>query len=223
MKHAPLPLAGGSRSTPCYLYSLSALGDVSVWTVSVLSRVEAASIDLDLGMRIGSCVRLVRVVANVRLGMAALRPAATGLSGSVRVPGCLTGSLRFPGCFSVNFHIPSRVRLARLPPVTLTRLLSLPAHTHTQAVQCSSLQSLPLDPRHFLVAADGGRVLKGSWVGTAPAPKEYVAHDHGAAATLGGTGRARVPTCVTAIHVSPVCGGFACVICKYVVYRQPDS
>ena len=77
----------------------------------------------------------------------------------------------------------------------------------SQAVQCSSLQSVPLDPRHFLVAADGGRVLKGSWVGTAPAPKEYVAHDHGAAATLGGTGRARVPTCVTAIHVSPVCGG----------------
>lgn len=75
-------MTGGSRSSPCYLYSLSALGDVTVWTVNMLSRAEAASIDLDLGMRIGSCVRLVRVAANVKLGMAALYPTAS-LSGSV--------------------------------------------------------------------------------------------------------------------------------------------
>ena len=76
--------AGGSRSTPCYLYSLTAWGDVAVWTISVLSRAEAASVDLDLGMRIGSCVRLVRVAANVRLGMSALQSAApVGLLGLV--------------------------------------------------------------------------------------------------------------------------------------------
>ena len=75
---------GGSRSTPCYLYSLTAWGDVAVWTISVLSRAEAASVDLDLGMRIGSCVRLVRVAANVRLGMSALQSAApVGLLGLV--------------------------------------------------------------------------------------------------------------------------------------------
>ena len=78
------PPAGGSRSTPCYLYSLTAWGDVAVWTISVLSRAEAASVDLDLGMRMGSCVRLVRVAANVRLGMSALQSAApAGLLGLV--------------------------------------------------------------------------------------------------------------------------------------------
>lgn len=71
-------------------------------------------------------------------------------------------------------------------------------------MQCSALQALPLNPRHFLVAADGGRVLKGSWVGPPPAPKEYLAHDHGAVATLEGTGRVPVPTSVTALHISPV-------------------
>jgi hypothetical protein len=75
----------------------------------------------------------------------------------------------------------------------------------TQMVQCSSLQPLAQNPHHFLVGADGGRVLKGSWVGVAPAPKEYLPHDHNAAAILKGTGRTRVPSCVTALHVSPVC------------------
>ncbi len=62
-----------------------------------------------------------------------------------------------------------------------------------------------MNPRHFLVGADGGRVLKGSWVGAAPPPKQYVPHDHGSAATLEGMGRARVPSLVTALHVSPSC------------------
>ncbi|GAX75539.1 hypothetical protein CEUSTIGMA_g2982.t1 [Chlamydomonas eustigma] len=147
----------GSRSTPCYLYSLSAWGGVNVWTMNMLSRTEAASVDLDLGMRLGSCVRLIKVSSNVRLGMAALGPG------------------------------------------------NIDTGTMSVMVQCSSLQPLAHNPRHFLVGADGGRVLKGSWVGVAPPPKEYLPHDHNAAAILKGTGRSRVPSCVTALHVSPVC------------------
>ena len=87
------------------------------------------------------------------------------------------------------------------------RAILHPLLTHTQASQCSALQALPLNPRHFLVGADGGRVLKGSWVGVAPAPKEYVVHSYDSAAALDGAGRSArgVPCCVTALHVSPVC------------------
>lgn len=62
---------GGSRATPCYLYSLSAWGNVSVWTLTITGRNEGS--DMDLGMRVGSCVRLVRLAANVKLGLAALK------------------------------------------------------------------------------------------------------------------------------------------------------
>ena len=72
-------------------------------------------------------------------------------------------------------------------------------------VQSSAIQVLPSASRQFLVAADGGRVLKGSWVGLAPPPKEYVPHDHSAGAVLAGTGRIKMPSCVTSLHVSPTC------------------
>ena len=55
-------------------------------TSDLLDSFQAAAVDLDLGLRIGSCVRLVKVAANVRLGMSALRPAAAnpGIMASVR-------------------------------------------------------------------------------------------------------------------------------------------
>ncbi len=55
------------------------------------------------------------------------------------------------------------------------------------------------------MAADGGRVLKGSWAGRALAPKEFIAHDHTSGALLQGAGRVKVPSCVKSIHVSPTC------------------
>ena len=61
----------GSRATPCYLYSLSSWGNVSVWTLTITGRNEGS--DMDLGMRVGSCVRLVRLAANVKLGLSALK------------------------------------------------------------------------------------------------------------------------------------------------------
>ena len=62
---------GGSRATPCYLYTLSAWGNASVWTLTITGRNEGS--DMDLGMRVGSCIRLVRLAANVKLGLAALK------------------------------------------------------------------------------------------------------------------------------------------------------
>jgi hypothetical protein len=60
--------------TPCYLYSLSALGQVTVWTVNTMSLSEAAVLEMDLGLRQGSCVRLLKVATNIRLGMSVLKP-----------------------------------------------------------------------------------------------------------------------------------------------------
>lgn len=74
-----------------------------------------------------------------------------------------------------------------------------------QSVQASAIQALPQLPRQFLVAADAGKVLKGSWAGVASPPKELVAHDHLSAAILEGAGRLRVPSRVTALHVSTHC------------------
>lgn len=157
---------GGSRNNPCYMYSLSAFGNVAVWTLSILGRQEASGggggahdTDVDLGMRIGSSVRLIRLATNVRLGLSALK---------------------------------------HLDPTEEIKGLD-------STVQSSAIQALPQNPRHFLVAGDAGRILKGSWAGLAPPPKELVAHDHLSAAVLDGTGRMRVPSRVTALHVSPFC------------------
>ncbi len=60
------------------MYCLTAWGDVTIWTLNVLSRSEAQSVDMDLGMRLGSCVRLVKVTSGMRLGLAALGPADAG-------------------------------------------------------------------------------------------------------------------------------------------------
>ncbi|KAG1661081.1 hypothetical protein FOA52_004543 [Chlamydomonas sp. UWO 241] len=146
-----------SRSTPAHLYSLSAWGDVNVWAVNILSPAEARGMDMEIGMRVGSCVRLLRLASGVKLGLPALWPSA----GAGQEPGALSSS-----------------------------------------VQARSLAALPAQ-RAFLVGADAGRVLKGSWAGLAPAPKEYVSHDHASAACLTGTGRARVPSIVTDVQLSP--------------------
>ena len=44
-----------------------------------------------------------------------------------------------------------------------------------QSIQALCLQVLPSYPRQFIVGADGGKVLRGCWVGVPPAPKEYIA------------------------------------------------
>ena len=72
-------------------------------------------------------------------------------------------------------------------------------------MQASAIQALPQLPRQFLVAADAGKILKGSWAGVAAPPKELLAHDHLSAAILEGAGRLRVPSKVTAVHLSPLC------------------
>ena len=79
-----LRCSGGSRSTPCSLISLTSWGDVTVWTVSLLAPGDNAGGEMDLGLRIGSRVRLLRTASNVRLGMQALqKPGAMGLQGSL--------------------------------------------------------------------------------------------------------------------------------------------
>mmetsp|Transcript_7254 Transcript_7254/g.15826 ORF Transcript_7254/g.15826 Transcript_7254/m.15826 type:complete len:708 (+) Transcript_7254:280-2403(+) len=148
---------GGSRTAPCNLVSLSAWGEVTVWTLNVLSAMEGAAADVDLGMRVGSRVRLLRTATNVRIGMAALQPAGTGAA---------TGSLE-------------------------------------SAVQAFALQVLPGHQRQFIVGADGGKVLRGSWVGLPPAPKEFIPADHNSAQAC--TSRSFLPACITSLHVSPFC------------------
>lgn len=73
---------GGRSSSPCNLISLTAWGEVTVYSVSVTSVGEGAA-DVDLGMRIGSRVRLLRTTGQIKLGMLALQqPPTTGQVGA---------------------------------------------------------------------------------------------------------------------------------------------
>lgn len=76
-------------------------------------------------------------------------------------------------------------------------------------VATHALQVLP-GGHQFLVGADAGRVLRGSWVGVPPAPKQYLPADHAtlsSTATHGSPSRekGRYASSVTALHVSPFC------------------
>lgn len=120
-----------NRSRPCQLIALNGWGTVTVFTVTILPPSDKNAADVDLGLRPGSRLKLVRTSQLNRLGMASLRPPLSG----------------------------------KLP-------------TMDQVVQAFALQLLPDHARQFVVGSDCGKVLRGSWVGLPPPPKEYVADDH---------------------------------------------
>jgi len=149
---AAMAKEGGGRSSPCTVVALGAFGDVCVYTASLLAGADGTAADVDLGMRIGSRVRLLRHAGAVRLGVSALQP---------------------PG-------IPME---------------PLPAH-------CLALLAAPKERGQLVVGCDGGRVARGSWVGTPPAPKEYVADDATSAAAVT-RAAGSVPSAVTCLATSP--------------------
>ncbi|MEW5309464.1 MAG: hypothetical protein WDW38_001352 [Sanguina aurantia] len=153
---AMCPLATSSgRSTPCQLVTLSCWGDVNVYTVSVMARGDTAAADADLGVRVGSRVRLLKTSSSIQIGMQALH-------GGVARPREASALLR----------------------------------------QTYALQLLTHHSRQFLVGADGGKVLRGSWVGAPPAPKEYIADDHMSEAASSSSASA-IPSSATTLHASP--------------------
>jgi hypothetical protein len=149
---------GGGRSTPCSLVATTGWGEVAVYTVSLLASAEGSTTGVDLGMRIGSRVRLLRNAGIVRLGMAALlRP---------------------------------RVDADAALPVV--------------PVNCLALLRGQREGGQLLVGSEGGRVLRGSWVGTPPAPKEYLAEDSRSSALTSSAAAAQLLTsAVTCIATSP--------------------
>lgn len=68
--------------------------------------------------------------------------------------------------------------------------------------QTYALQLLTHHSRQFVVGADGGKVLRGSWVGAPPAPKEYIADDHMSEAASSLSASA-IPSSATTLHTSP--------------------
>jgi hypothetical protein len=149
---------GGGRSTPCTLVATTAWGEVAVYTVSLLANAEGSTTGVDLGMRIGSRVRLLRNAGTVRLGMAAL--------------------LRPRGDAD-----------ATLPVVP---------------VNCLALLKGQREGGQLLAGSEGGRVLRGSWVGTPPPPKEYVPEDSRSPALTSSAAATRLLTsAVTCLATSP--------------------
>jgi len=163
---------GGGRNTPCMVVALTEWGEVQVYTCSMLaSSAGSNAADVDLGMRIGSRVRLLRNGGMVRLGTQALKPN----SQPQVVPS---------HCLAVLGGTSSTTEAAGGPR----------EQAALRSVSCQ-----------VLVGGEGGKVLRGGWAGTAPAPKVYLTEDHKsqAAAAEPGAPAAVLAGAVVCLAISP--------------------
>lgn len=177
-----LSRGGGGSGSACQLLALSGWGHVDLYNVMLLSQYDSAAGDLDLGLRVGSRLRLVNSNSSIRLGMQSLRRLQPAPMAAPVPGGAATTAPAAP--------------LADAQMAFCMQLLS------AAAAAGSSSSSGP--PATFVVGSDAGKVLRGCWAGAPPAPKEYAADDR-TSVPASAAASAVLPSRVTSLHASPFC------------------